>query len=42
MIIRNLHIPGLIITLRHIGALSDIRRICDLKCTLVLNSVLSE
>lgn len=38
MIIRNLNIPGLIMTLRLIGAISDILRICDLKCSLVFNS----
>lgn len=38
MIIRNLNIPGLIMTLRLIGAISDILRICDLKCSLIFNS----
>lgn len=42
MIIRNLNIPRLIITFRCVGALSDIHRICDLKCSLIFNSVLSE
>lgn len=42
MIIRNLNIPRLIITLRCMGALSDILRIYDLKSTLIFNCLLPE
>jgi len=38
--IRNLNVPRLMMTFRLIGALNDIIRICDLKCSLSFNSVL--
>lgn len=41
-IIQNLNIPRLMMTLRLRGALSDIIKVCDLKCSLTFNSVLSE